>query len=80
MSETILPRVVEMIARSTKIPAERITPDATFEELGMDSLDATTLLFQLEEAFDVSIPDEVALNFKDVRQVVEYLEGLGVAA
>lgn len=76
MSEPIFRKVVELIAKSTKIPVERIMPDSTFEELGMDSLDGTTLLYELEEAFDVSIPDEVALKFKDIRQVVEYLEEL----
>ncbi|HEX8188158.1 MAG TPA: phosphopantetheine-binding protein [Pyrinomonadaceae bacterium] len=79
MSERVFQRVAELIAKGTKIPVERIRPDSTFEELGMDSLDGTTLLYELEEAFDLSIPDEVALKFKDVPQVVAYLEGLGVA-
>lgn len=79
MSEEIFQRVAEAIAKSSKIPIERIRPNSTFEELGMDSLDGTTLLYELEESFDLSIPDEVALKFKDIPQVVAYLKGLGVA-
>jgi acyl carrier protein len=78
MSEKIYRKVAELISKSTKIPVERITPGTTFEELGMDSLDGTTMLFELEEAFDVTIPDEAALKFKDIRQVVACLEELGV--
>lgn len=78
MSKKIFWKVAELIAKGTKIPVERITPDTTFEELGMDSLDGTTLLFHLEEAFDITIPDEEAAKFKSVRQVIEYLEELGV--
>jgi acyl carrier protein len=80
MSEKIFQRVAEAIARSAKIPVERIRPDSTFEELGMDSLDGVTLLYELEESFGLSIPDEVALKFKDIPQVVAYLEGTGAAA
>lgn len=79
MSEQIFQRVAEAIARSSKIPVERIRPDSTFEELGMDSLDGTTLLYELETAFDLSIPDEVGLKFRDIPQVVAYLRGLGIA-
>jgi acyl carrier protein len=79
MPQAMFSKVAELISKNTKIPIERITANATFEELGLDSLDATTLLFELEGAFDVSIPDDEALKLKDVRQVVECLQKLGVS-
>lgn len=79
MSETIFQKVAELIAKTKKVPVEQLTPDTTFEELRMDSLDGISLVFELEEAFNVSIPDEEALKFKDIRQVVEGLEKIGVA-
>ena len=78
MSEPIFQKVIELIVKGTKIPRERIKPDSTFEELGLDSLDATTLLYELEETFDVQIPSD-ALKVRNVREVVEYLERLNVA-
>jgi len=78
MSEPIFQKVIELIVKGTKIPRERIKPDSTFEELGLDSLDATTLLYELEETFDVQIPND-ALKVRNVREVVEYLERLNVA-
>jgi acyl carrier protein len=78
VSEPIFQKVVELIVKGTKIPRERIKPDSTFEELGLDSLDATTLLYELEETFDVQIPND-ALKVRNVREVVEYLERLNVA-
>ena len=79
MSQAMFLKVAELISKNTKIPVERIRPNSTFEELGLDSLDATTLLFELEGAFDVSIPDEEAYKLKDVRQVVECLRKSGVS-
>ena len=78
MSEEIYRKVAEVISQGTKIPVERIHPDSDFEELGMDSLDATTLLFNLEETFDLTIPDEEAKKLKNVKQVVDLLKNLGV--
>ena len=79
MSETIFQKVAELIAETKKVSVEQLTPDTTFEELGMDSLDGISLVSDLEEAFNVSIPDEEALKFKDIRQVVEGLKKIGVA-
>ncbi len=79
MSEIIFQKVAELIAESKKTPVEEITLDTTFQELGMDSLDGLSLVFELEETFDVSIPDDEALTLKNVREVVESLEKLGVA-
>jgi len=75
MPDVIFQKVAQAISKSARIPIERIEIDSTFAELGMDSLDGTTLLFELEEAFDLQIPDE-ALKLKTVRQVVEHLEQL----
>jgi acyl carrier protein len=80
MTETIFQKVAELIAESKKTPVEQITPDTTFQELGMDSLDGLSLVFELEETFDVSIPDDEAMKLKNVREVVESLEKLGVVA
>lgn len=79
MSETIFRKVAELIAESKGSPVEDITPETTFQELGMDSLDGLSLIFELEEAFNISIPDDEALKLSNVGGIVENLEKLGVA-
>jgi acyl carrier protein len=76
MVKDVSERVIAEIAAVKRIPVERITIDSTFEELAIDSLDATNLLFVLEEEFGVSIPDADARALKDVRGAVEGVEKL----
>lgn len=69
-------RVIKAIASTQKIEPEKITIDSTFEELGIDSLDAVNILFALESEFDINIPDNAAEGFRSVRQVVDGIEKL----
>ncbi|MEW6735341.1 MAG: acyl carrier protein [Acidobacteriota bacterium] len=69
-------QVISVIAETKKLPASEVSLDSSFEQLGIDSLDSYSILFALEETFNISIPDEVARNIKTVRQAVEALEGL----
>jgi len=66
-------RVIGIIARTQRIPPDRITLDSTFEELRIDSLDGINILFALEEEFDVNIPDEPR-GIRNMRQVVAIIE------
>ena len=44
------------------------------DDLEADSLDAVELIMQIEEEFEVEIPDEVASNMKTVKDIVDYIE------
>jgi acyl carrier protein len=76
-------KVIDIIAREQHLDVTKITPESTFAELGIDSLDGVNILFALEEEFKLDIPDTVAQNMKSVRQVVDsltrVLEGKDVA-
>jgi acyl carrier protein len=76
MDSELTTRVIAEIASVKRIPTEKITVDSTFEELAIDSLDATNLLFSLEEEFGVSIPDAEARQIRDVRGAVDQVERL----
>ncbi len=76
MADELAGRVVEIIARYVKRSPEGITLETTFDELGMTSLDSLGLVYELEEMFNVSIPNEDVLGLRDVRQAVETLERL----
>lgn len=69
-------RVIRVFAEFKKVPPEEISMDTTFEELGFDSLDGLNLVFELEEEFDMTIPDDRVGDMKGVRQAVEGIEAL----
>ena len=69
-------RVIRVFADFKKVPREEITMDTTFDELGFDSLDGLNLVFELEEEFDLTIPDDRVADMKGVRQAVEGIEAL----
>jgi acyl carrier protein len=71
MTDDVLQRTIAEVAEIKRIPVESIRPDSTFQELGLDSLDAMNLLFALEEEFDISIPDSEARAIRGVREASE---------
>lgn len=81
MPDDLTQDVIAVIAREQRLPVEAISPDATFEELKIDSLDGVNIVFALEEKYNLTIPDEVAREMKSVRQVIEALRAqLGAAS
>jgi acyl carrier protein len=76
LSDEIIEKVLASIAKIKGIAPGNIGPDSTFEELKMDSLDGLNLFFELEEAFDLTIPDERARSLRTVRNIVEEIEKL----
>jgi acyl carrier protein len=47
---------------------------AITDDLGADSLDLVEVLMSCEDEFDVEIPDEEAEKFKNVGDLVRYIE------
>jgi acyl carrier protein len=69
MPDDIVQQVIAVIARKKKLDPAQINAESTFEQLGLDSLDAADLLFTFEDTFGIVVPDEVALSMKSVGQV-----------
>lgn len=67
---------MEIIAKQKRIPPDQVTIDSTFQELGLDSLDAVNILFELEGEFNIAISDDQARSIKNVRQMVEGVSAL----
>lgn len=76
MPDDLEQQVIDIIARKQHLEPSRVTLDATFEHLGIDSLDGLDLMFTFEETFHLKIPDDLALHVKAVRDVVEALRAL----
>lgn len=71
MQDELTKRVIAVMAATQHIPEEKIDPDKSFQELGIDSLDGINILFALENEFDINIPDDAAKEIKTVRDMIE---------
>ena len=68
-------KVKEIIVDTLSCDEDAVKLEATLnDDLGADSLDAVELNMALEEAFDISIPDEELANFKTVGDIVTYID------
>ena len=74
MSAEVFDRIKDLIVTKKGVDAEKVNIDSSFEELGMDSLDAVELVADMEEIFNVNIPNTDLQNFKTIRQAVEGLQ------
>ena len=77
--DDIAKRSIEIIAKAKNIPTDTITLDTTFEELNIDSLDKINISFEVEEAFNIAIPDDALGSLKTVGDVVRGVEQLVAA-
>ncbi len=67
--------ITNILVEKMGIPATEITPEANFmKDLGIDSLDYAELVMELEQAFDITIPDSEAEKIKTVGQAIHYVE------
>jgi acyl carrier protein len=71
-------KVISIVAAIKRVAPETINQETSLEQLGIDSLDKINLLFELESAFNIDIPDEVAGSIKTVGDIVGKLEAIGV--
>jgi acyl carrier protein len=72
-------RCIDIIAKSKGISADTITLASTFDELNIDSLDKINISFEVEEAFNIEIPDEALSTLRTVGDMVEGVTKLRAA-
>lgn len=47
--------LMELVQREATLPLEAMKPEATLEELGLDSLDVVSIVFAIEDKYGVDI-------------------------
>lgn len=68
-------KVIGLVVDHLKVPKEEINKQSRFvEDLKADSLDIVELIMDLEEEFEISIPDEDYEKIKTVGDAVKYIE------
>lgn len=71
--EDTLQKIQLIIADKLSMPQENIKPEATFKDLGADSLDIVEIIMSFEETFGVEIKDEDAEQIKTIAQAVDLI-------
>jgi acyl carrier protein len=74
--EDVFQKVGDIISAKKGFSPNTITMESSFEELEMDSLDSVELISDLEDHYNVSIPNQELLAIKTVREAVESLHKL----
>lgn len=68
-------RVIDIVAEQLGVEKEKITEETSFvNDLGADSLDTVELVMELEEEFDINIPDDAAEKIQTVGQAIEFIK------
>ena len=72
---TVEERVIDIVCENLGVNKEQVTRQTAFiEDIGADSLDIVELVMELEEEFEITIPDDQAEQIKTVGEAIDYIE------
>lgn len=67
-------KIKELIAKQLNKPVAEITEEKeVVKDLGADSLDVVEMLMNLEEEFDISVPESEAVKIKTVGDIIKLI-------
>lgn len=70
----IAAKVIELAAEQGGVDPAQVFPSTHFvNDLNYDSLDLVEFTMSLEDEFEMSVPDDAAMDLRTVEQVVEYV-------
>jgi len=73
-------RVIDIVADQLGVEKEKINRDSNFvNDLGADSLDTVELVMELEEEFEINIPDDAADKIQTVGEAIDHIENASEA-
>ena len=68
-------KVVQIVGEQLGVDKKEISRDTSFvNDLNADSLDTVELVMELEDEFDVTIPDEDAEKLKTVGEAIDHIK------
>ena len=73
---TTLDRLTHLIHDKFGVDIATIEPDAPFASYNLDSLTVAELMFEIDDAFHVTVPDEAAHTVTTLRQLATLIDGL----
>ncbi len=73
---TTLERLTQLIHDKFGVEVDTIAPDATFASYNLDSLTVAELMFEIDDALHVTVPDEAVHTVTTLRQLATLIDSL----
>ncbi len=70
----VFDKIKEIVSEYADVDPEKITLESSLEDLGMDSLDVVDLFMNIEDEFNIELPEDEMENLKTLGDLVEYVE------
>ncbi len=68
-------KVTQIVSEQLSVDKSEIARETSFvNDLNADSLDTVELVMELEDEFDLTIPDEDAEKLKTVGEAIDYIQ------
>lgn len=68
-------KVIQIVSEQLSVDKSEISRNTSFvNDLNADSLDTVELVMELEDEFDLTIPDEEAEKLKTVGEAIDYIK------
>lgn len=63
----------KLLAKRLSISEEEVDLSKTFTGYGLDSIDAITLIGDLEDKYDIELPSTLLWDFNNINEMAEYM-------
>ncbi|MBI5365632.1 MAG: acyl carrier protein [Planctomycetes bacterium] len=74
-TQEISEKVTDIVCKQLGVAKDKVKPETSFiNDLGADSLDTVELVMEIEDAFELSIPEEDADKIQTVGHAIKYIE------
>ena len=75
---SIFEGVRKILADKYSVEEESVTPESTLKDLGLDSLDLVELIFEVEDVFDIRVPQDAGTELltATVQDIVDDIQKL----
>lgn len=72
--DSIESKIINIVTEQLSLRDDDVKADSRFvDDLGADSLDIVELIMEMEEEFDIEIPDEDIEKIVTVQNVIDYI-------
>jgi acyl carrier protein len=76
MNQDLVNAVIMAISKQKGLDSSSIDLNSSLAELGVNSLDAISIVYDIEDRFDIEVPNEMLADLESVRDIVDKLSTL----